>query len=261
MSEDPGRIKEAKRIAAGPLGEQMGKFPLLFGKVVVIGQPPSMNFSSKVTNATVTLIDLGTGPLGLTCAHVLAGYREMRQQFDNAVFQVGNVDLDPLQQLVTEDTDLDLAIFRFSKQQISALTSESGIGSCVFCPVSWPSAPVKVGDFVAFGGFPGSLRELLSFDELAFPSWSSGASRVKAVTDDRFSCVFEREYWVSSFGQQHHMKLRDLGGMSGGPAFIKRDLYWDFAGLIYEFSKEFDIMFFRPASLFASDGTIQGPTV
>jgi len=261
VSEDLTRIEEAKKLAAGPLGEQVGKFPLLFAKPVFFGRLPSKHSPSKVSNGTITLVDLGTGLLGVTCAHVMSGYREMQQQFGNVVFQIGNINLDPLRQLVAEDIALDLTIIKLTDAQVKALNSEGEIGSCVFRPVSWPPPPVTPGDFVAFGGFPGSLRERLSFDELEFPSWSSGACRVEAVADDRFSCVFEREYWVTSFGQKHHMELKDLGGMSGGPAFIHRGLHWDFVGLIYEFSKEFDIMFFRPAALVCADGSIQEPTV
>lgn len=261
MSEDSEQIKQAKRITAGPLGQQMAKFPLLFTKAVVIGQRPSKNAPSKITNGTVTLIDLGSGPLGVTCAHVISGYREMQQQFSSVIFQIANVELEPLGQLVAEDTKLDLATIRLTDGQVRALNSEGEIGSCVFRPVSWPPASIKEGDFIAFGGFPGSLRERLSFDELGFYSWSSGACHMESVTDDRISCVFEREYWVRSFGQKHHMELRDLGGMSGGPVSIHRGLHWDFVGLIYEFSKEFDIMFFRPAALLCPDGSIQGPAV
>jgi hypothetical protein len=44
--------------------------------------------------------------------------------------------------------------------------------------------------------------------------------------------------------------------MSGRPAFAVRTLNWDFAGIIYEFSPMFDIMFLRPARLIAEDGSI-----
>lgn len=256
MSEESDKIKEAKRIAAGPLGQQMAKFPLLFAKAVVIGQRPSKKSPSKLTSGTVTLVDLGSGPLGVTCAHVISSYREMQQRFTNVVFQVGNVALEPSRQLVAEDTKLDLATIRLTDVQVRELTSGEEIGSCVFRPVSWPPAPIKGGDVVAFGGFPGSLREYLSFDELGFYSWSNGACSVDSVTDDRISCVFEREYWVSSFGQKHQMELRDLGGMSGSPVFVQRDLHWDLVGLIYEFSTEFDIMFCRPLGFLRPDGTI-----
>lgn len=84
---------------------------------------------------------------------------------------------------------------------------------------------------------------------------------VTSVTEDRFSCQFERDYWVASFGAEHHLDLRDLGGLSGGPAFIHRGLHWDFAGVIYEFSPELDIMFFRPAHVIDIDGSIHGPRV
>lgn len=48
-----------------------------------------------------------------------------------------------------------------------------------FCEAAqWPPGDVMNCDFVAFGGFPGKLRQAMSFDELSFGSFSSGGSRV-----------------------------------------------------------------------------------
>ena len=53
------------------------------------------------------------------------------------------------------------------------------------------------------------------------------------------------------------MELKDLGGMSGGPAFIHRDLYWEFVGIGEEFSPAFDIMFLRSAVVIEMDGSLR----
>ena len=261
MTEDPVEIERAKMLAAGPLGEQMGKFPLRFAKAAFFGERPSRKGTTHVSNGTLTLVDLGEGPMAITCSHVISGYRDMKEKFGNVVFQIGNVDFDPLSQLIAEDAPLDLATIALKHEQIGAITADGEIGSCVFRPVAWPPPALSPGEFIAFGGFPGRLRERPSHDEVVFPSWSSGGSVVASVSEDRFSCQFEREFWVASFGAKHHMELRDLGGLSGGPAFIHRGLYWDFVGVIYEFSQEFDIMFFRPGYLIDAHGLIHGSHV
>ena len=51
--------------------------------------------------------------------------------------------------------------------------------------------------------------------------------------------------------------LHKLGGLSGGPVFIHRNIYWEFIEMIYEFSENFDLMYVRPASLVLEDGTIR----
>lgn len=240
----------------GPLGEQQAKFPLRFAKFAFFGERPSKTRPTVVRNGTVTLVDLGSGPIGITCAHVIGAYRNLKNTHENVVFQIGNIEVDPLAILIAEHADLDLATLRLSEDLIRAITGESEIGSCVFRPVSWPSPSVQADERAVFGGFPEILREVPEYDELVFPSWSSGGSRVTTAYDDRFSCQFEREHWVSNFGSQHHMELTALSGLSGGPAFIHRGLHFDFAGIIYEFSAEFDVLFFRPSRLINADGTI-----
>jgi hypothetical protein len=127
-------IAEAKKLAAGPLGECLGKFPLLFAKAAFFGQRPSRNQPSEFKNGTITLVDLGNGPLAITCQHVIAAYRERRTELERVIFQIGNVDLDPIEQLIDENARLDLATIRLSEKQAKAITSEGKIGSCLFKP-------------------------------------------------------------------------------------------------------------------------------
>jgi hypothetical protein len=164
MGLDPAEVAKAKALAAGPLGEKMGKFPLLFAKAAFYGQRPSRKAPMKVNNGTVTLVDVGSGPVAVTCWHVIDDFRT-KKKTDDIIFQLGFVDLDPQEQLIDESERLDLATIRLTEQQAKAITSEGEIGSCVFKPKSWPPPMPQTGEFVAFGGFPGSLRTILSFDD------------------------------------------------------------------------------------------------
>ena len=253
--------KKAKALAAGALGEKLAKFPLLFSKAAFFGRRPSAIRKSKVRNGTVTLVDLGEGPLALTCHHVIACFRRIRKCTNKVVFQIGNVELDPLEQLVDENARLDLAAIRLTHEQVTKITSEGEIGSCVFTPAEWPPPMLVEGDFVAFGGFPGRLRVAASSDELEFSSWSSGASKVCSVSEHQFVSYFERDYWVQSFGSQYRMGLRALGGMSGGPAFINRGLYWDLVGIIFNYHENYDTVMFASLRAMHTNGTIQQPPV
>ena len=219
--------KEARALA-----KEMAKFPAMFAAAVFFGKRPSREQSAEINNGTITLIDLGNGPIGITCYHVIDEYRNRHNEDPSVVFQIGNADIDPLAQM---------------------------IGSLVFKPITWPPESLKEGDYVAFTGFPGSLRTVTSFDELDFPCWSSGASQVSSVSERQFVSAFEREYWVSSFGENHYMELNALGGMSGGPAFIHRGLSWDFVGIISEYSEEYDAVFFTSIRMINTDGTIEIP--
>ena len=255
------KARKAKELAAGVLGEKLAKFPLLFSKAAFFGRRPSKVRTSKVRNGTVTLVDFGEGPLALTCHHVIACFRRIRKCTNKVVFQIGNVELDPLEQLIDENARLDLAAIRLTHEQVTEITSEGEIGSCVFTPVEWPPPILAEGDFVAFGGFPGRLRTVMSFDELEFGTWSSGASKVCSVSEHQFVSSFERDYWVQSFGSQYHMDLRALGGMSGGPAFINRGLYWDLVGIVFNYHENYDTVMFSSLRAMNTNGTIQQPPV
>lgn len=254
-------IESAKQFAAGLLGEKLAKFPLLFAKAVFFGQRPSKNRPSEIRNGTVSLADLGGGPLAITCEHVIAGYIEMAKIHDNLVFQIGSVEINPLEQLIDKNARLDLATIRLTEDQVRLITSEGEIGSCVFRPRVWPPEALKQGQFVAFGGFPGQLRTVASFDEYIFGSWSSGASKISSVSESQFVSAFEREFWVKPFGAEHHMHMDALGGLSGGPAFVNRGLYWDFVGIVSQYHENYDAMFFASTSSLRSNGTITPPPV
>ncbi len=246
---------------AGGLGKELAKFPLLFAQAVIFGQRPSKTRPREINNGTISFVDLGHGPIGITCHHVITDYRVKCDALADFAFQIGNIEIDPIKQLIDQNEQMDLATIHLSANQIKAITSQGEIGSCVFRPTTWPSPRLKDGEFVAFGGFPGSLRKLRSFDELEFPSWSSGASRISSVSDFKFISAFEREFWVSSFGAKHQVDLRALGGMSGGPAFIKRELHWDFVGIVSDYHENYDAVIFASVRTVRSDGTIDRPPV
>lgn len=250
-----------KELAAGALGERQAKYPLLFAKATFFGPRPSKGQSVDVNSGTATLVDLGNGPLAITCQHVVAHYRERLENGENIIFQIGNVELDLLDQLVAEDKRRDIATIRLNGDQIKEITSEGELGSCVFKPKDWPSPDPIENEFVAFGGFPGVLRTVQSFDELDFGSWSSGGSEISSVSDNQFVSVFERERWIHNFGSPEHNGLEMLGGMSGGPAFINRGLYWDLVGIVSQYHEGYDAMFFSLLSAVHPDGSIESAPV
>jgi len=249
-------IEEAKRIAAGPLGKEMARFPMLFAKPIFLAIPPHKASGLKVNSGTISLVDLGHGPVGITCFHVMSYFKKLLKESSKAVFQVANLKFNPLSQIISEDETLDLITLKFTEKQAKTISDDGEIGTCFFQPHSWPPNKIKEGEFIAFGGFPGVWRQQLSTDEFMFDTFSSGASPISAVGENHFVCQFERENWINSFNPYHRDELHDLGGLSGSPVFIKRNLYWEFVGIIYEFSSELDLMYIRPTQFIAIDGKI-----
>jgi hypothetical protein len=237
-------------MAAGKFEQKLSEFPLLFARSVVFGQPPM--------NGTATLVDFGTGPIAVTCAHVVGEYRTLRDSGRRLPFQIGNVTLDPITQLIAEDPYLDLATIRLSQEQAAALSEDGLAGGSIFQPRAWPPPPVIAGDIVALGGFPGPWRERLAFDALELRGFGIGATSVSSVSEDHFACRFERDRWKWSFRLDGLNDLQELGGMSGGPAFHDRGLHFDLVGIICQFSPGLDVMRLRPAHLIQADGSIHG---
>jgi len=243
---DPHLVEKAKKITAGPLGREMTKFPLRFAKAAIFGQRPSKNKASKINHGTITLLELIGNPIALTCSHVLDEYRKIHKD-SKVSFQIGNLDFDPLERIIDESSELDLVSIDLKGLNLNELKGTEEINSSFFTPTSWPPGKIKAGDFVAFGGYPGTWRRNVSRYELIFDSYSSGACPVASVQKDYFVCQFEREYWIETLNKHGHngMDLHNLGGLSGGPVFILRELFWELIGIIYEFSSAFDLMYVR----------------
>ncbi len=257
---DPKLVEKAKQEAAGPLGREMTKFSLCFAKAIFFENLPDVKFGNTINNGTVTLVDLGSGQMAITCSHVLDGYRELLKENNKVVCKIGNVILNPLEYLIDESPKLDLATLNLKKINIKEISLGKEIGTSFFAPTTWPPSDVKKGDFITFGGFPGELRVQTSSDDLIFGSFSSGATEISSINDEYFICQFEREYWVETLGIKNEKDLRMLGGLSGGPVFLIREnngiMYYEFVGIIYQFSIDFDLLYIRKAKFINKDGSI-----
>ena len=248
--------QQAKDLVAGAYGKEISKFPLLFAQAVFFGQRPKPKRPTEIRNGTVSFVKIGNRSFGITCHHVIDKYINYKKQHDDVIFNIGTVELDPVAQLFDSDKKIDIALIELTNNQIKHLTSNGKIGSQVYKPAKWPPTQPQKGEYVIFGGFPGSLRVVESFNEIVFYSWSSGGSRIDSTSDERFISAFEREYWIRSFGQKHLLDLKSLGGMSGGPAFIKRDLHFEFVGIITDYQDNYDAVFFASAQTITENGQI-----
>ena len=247
-------------MVAGDLGKEMEKYPLRFATSAYFGAPPHPKSELVVSSGSASLVRLNNKPYVVTCSHVLQGYRKRLEDDSECIFQIGDCKLDPLGQLVDESSTLDVAVIGLTEQQVQEVASvKSPFGSHFVEPPEWPPEPVVEGDFVAFGGFPGELRKAMSFRELSFGSYSSGASRATSAGDTYIVCQFERDRWVKHGYEPEPSTIR---GMSGGPAFALRQrtgagiMTYEFIGHIYEFSETFELLYIRLATVIDGGGRI-----
>ncbi|MGA2722860.1 MAG: hypothetical protein ABSG79_10655 [Bryobacteraceae bacterium] len=121
-----------------PLETTLAEFPLKFAVAILIAEPSLSDADVRLTNGTATLIQFGCNRIALTCFHVLEKYRSA----PDAIFQIGNVKLNPTVQLVAEHPTADLATIRISESQAEGLTTCDGMRAQFFQPTSWPPATV-----------------------------------------------------------------------------------------------------------------------
>ncbi len=242
--------QDVRKMVVGALGEQMAKFPVRFCKPIHFGVPPSREQPIIINSGTASLLRLRGEPLAVTCAHVIESYRKKLSKDKNCVFAIGNCYLDPLAQLIAEDVSVDAAVISLSQEQVGRIThGAAGIGDAFFELDPTHAAMVQVDDYVAFAGFPEDLRQVSTFNELNFGSYSSGACRVTDAHSDYLTCQFEREHWIINFMERYP---NSLGGLSGGPAFVicrssAGVQYYDFAGIAYQMHEESESLYIRVA--------------
>lgn len=204
------------------------------------------------------MVQLPVGPVAITCEHVVRSALAAQAQDPDTLFQIGDVIIDLSHQLIALNEHRDIATIRLETSQLAELLKGEEIGTSLFAPVTWPPPRPAEFDYVAFGGFPGALREVTSFQDVVFGTWSSGASKVNSSSERQFATQFERARWEQAYGKQAHLTLSDFGGMSGGPVFVMRDLYWDLVGVVKEYHEAYDAVFFASLASVRVDGTIEG---
>jgi hypothetical protein len=255
--DDPKEVARAKRIASGELGQQIVRFPLQFAEPVIIGSVPEDGKEPVLNNGTATLVQIGERQLAVTCAHVLAEFRRRRDEgIRQFVFQIGMLEFDCEDRLAGYDEFLDLAVFDITGLKHSRASTRSGGGPFRFHePSQWPPTAATTDELVSVAGYPGAWRQAPINMHIDFDTFSIGAQPVTSSLRNRIALQFDRDYWVSAFGDRgKDFKL--LGGMSGGPIMVMRRLHWDLAGIVTHFSEEWDVLFGAPALRICTDGSI-----
>jgi hypothetical protein len=69
--------------------------------------------------------------------------------------------------------------------------------------------------------------------------------QITTVREDYAVCQFLRENWVTYDTHGVPPPGTDLGGMSGGPVLLVGKLDYPLVGLVYQFSRDFELLYFR----------------
>jgi len=207
--------------------------------------------SSILHNGTVTFVNTGSRVLGITANHVYEQYLKDKAQSPDTRCQFGSITVEPERYVISAEPNLDIVTFDLPVVLATATgvtTHNAGV---------WPPEELRTSDLVILGGYPGTRRSERSgtadFDFVTF------ISRVSQCSHDHIAVYLNmpESHWPQgeSIGSGP-----DLGGASGGPVFrLRTDPIEtiEFAGMIYESSQEFELIFARHASHVCSDGMVR----
>lgn len=172
-----------------------------------------------IDNGTYSLIDTGKNQLLVTCHHVWQAYLDCRTKNPDAALCINLGDGDasitfnfPERHLISDDADLDLAVFDFEPSQIRANGIKINHQKEWFVVRRWPILKARDGDHIVLMGFPGERVKKegihCTFRTQVLPLKISHAG-------DKVIYAFNEGPNVEVFNDTKSW----LGGLSGSPAY------------------------------------------
>jgi hypothetical protein len=190
---------------------------LVYDSLVLFAFGPEDAAESEIRNATCCAVQVKDEAFILTAEHVLTRTLDMISTVPNTICVVGGYIFELRGRPVYRSKGLDIATIPVSQGQIAALERD---GRRVIRPEEWPPRLVEKDDRIIFGGFPGRVRRIESWDKGVFNGITS-AGAVTSVTNDWFSYHGDPDDMSQSdvpTGREEDM-LEKFDGISGGPVF------------------------------------------
>lgn len=198
--------------------------------------------SGNRLSGTVTLVKHNGKNYGITCQHVIDGFRTAQQNDGAVKFFLGQTEVTVENDLIGEDSTNDLAVLDLTSHDESML-SNSGDISSTFCSYHLTEeVGIRQDDFVVLGGYPGEYRGTDGPNYFCFGSLSYGEAYVAESSESSIRIEIDTENDESIFAHPNHRIPEHFGGMSGGPIFVSRESIagvhsFYFAGIIKEQSE------------------------
>lgn len=226
-------ISEQDRVRQA--GKQMGHLAFAHSAGIVIAPPPGSG-AGRVNSGSGFVLKLnGSYYLGTAC-HVVDSWINRTSGGERLLFQVGGADLPPADRVAWRDEATDVAFVRLDALDVERI----GVRPCE--PVlGWPPPTPAVGDSILFAGYPRTEREHPDSETIEFGCFT-GLVSVTSVHDRHLICQFDRQHWISHDGGELPPLRADLGGLSGGPTMLVRNLAYPLVGVVVEHNSEFELM-------------------
>jgi hypothetical protein len=171
--------------------------------------------------------------------------------------RVENLEFEPERRVVGQGSNIDIATFNFSYDELRAIRKQGLVADSA----SWPPPHPFSGQGALFAGFPRASRLWIDRRSISFGLYSAFL-RIDSSYDLQITCPFERDCWIDATERGLPPRGFDLGGISGGPLITPMDTdgVWNLhlAGVVSEAktSKDYETVVSVPAHFIACDGTI-----
>jgi len=246
---------EAEAILRSGFGREILNVAARYVAPIFWGNPASTEDDSVLGNGSIFFIQIGGPVLGVTCDHVVDGWLRAKQARPDIVCQVLDLVIDPESRLIARDPDRDVATMAFTKEEIAAL--DKWVFTAV--PDKWPPMPPQEGKGVFFAGFPNNRVTQIEGRLWEFGIYA-GLGVASSVGSDKIVYQYDRQHMIDTLGLGLPPTNEFLGGMSGAAlwAVVQSEsglMSWRLAGVIYEWSTDFELLYSRRADVLRSDGT------
>lgn len=246
MLMDTNEKREAINTIKRGFGKTLLNIPLQCTSSIFWYEKSVNNLSSIINNGSICFVNTSNRTMAITARHVIEGYREAKEKYNNLKCQIGNVVLDPLSRIIDENHTLDIATLDISHKEIGINVHSN-----------WPPVLPEIGKGLFFGGYPGKIKKV----ENNTVGWNlvSGLDIASSLHNNRLAIKLERENWVHTDLLNEPPKNLKMGGMSGGPVFtIIEDsiIYWGLSAIITEYNDKYEIFHASTINRIDSNGII-----
>ena len=203
----------AKKILQAGLGK--AELELVTSYTTAIFWPRVMDGAVRIANGSVFFLDAGKGPIAVTSAHVLEGWRQDRKNQTAAPIRLAgaaSLVIDVEDRLIDEDTKIDIATFRIDATEVGFLGKVILTGA----QKSWPPIPPQLECGVLLSGYAGRGTVILKADEVSFGAVPAGLI-AHSISELDVSCMLDRNELIGAMGGGIPPENFDFGGISGGP--------------------------------------------
>jgi hypothetical protein len=222
-------------------------------------------------SGTAILIDLGKGPLVLTCEHVTTPFRQFKECHGDeagAELYIGGA-TGIGRKIIAWDETLDIATLPLTKDELALIPHSQQLCGTEFINEIY-TGPIKENDVIVLAGFSSEpswryktgVRNLVAFHPCVCFAEAVSINN----NNDYIICQSDHRIYEVEFGDKLTL-TDDPAGMSGGAAFLVRqkgdNFTFSFIGIISGgkfIEKNCLIIYVKLAKRLNSDGTIKEAT-